>query len=363
MKNFIFSLFVLTLSLSAKARAPEMLAYASDTAAFPAPIDCYFSNSKFSFIQDELLVPYTCMGGKDIYSEIWKVTPKGSSLIFRSREGNLLKSAYVWKSGIYTIEYGEFRSVSLHEFKNGVKREIKLPGNLAEGHIHDLAPMGDCLWFRYTDRGNGIHSEGCYQDGKFTLKDNSAGVFFHNAHASEKILIQKMQNREGGWLQIRVAPAYIPQMIMEEKGINPKSNISHIRNLIAVNDSQWAVLLTTDKGLALATGTGTTYEIKDLSSQFKEADYWNGDLTSKGEYIMRATEKSGKKALWKVGKTRSTLLITDGDKVSRDGYDFTLNKNHLFMGPPAIDSKDRIHIGVGLDFFDEKAIGQGILKL
>ncbi len=340
-----------------------MLAYASDTAAFPAPIHCYFSNSKFSFFQDELLVPYTCLGGKDIYTEIWKVSPKGSSLIFRSREGNLLKSAYVWNKGIYTLEYSEFNSISIHEYKNGVNKEIKIPTNLASGHLHDLAPMGNCLWFRYTDHNQGIHSEGCYQNGKFELEENAAGVYFHHAHATEKFMIQKMQTRQGSYLQIRMAPDYIPQTIMKESGLDPESRISHIRNLIAVNDSLWGVLLTTDKGLALATGTGTSYEVKDLSSQFKDADYWNGDINSKGEYVMRATDKSGKKALWKVGKTRSQLLITDGDKVSRDGYDFTLNKNHLFMGPPAIDSQDRIYIGVGLDFFDEKAIGQGILKL
>lgn len=363
MKKLILAFAILTLSLSSKAQGPEILAYASNTAAFPAPIDCYFSNSKFSFVNDELLVPYTCLGGKDIYSEIWKVTPKGSALIFRSREGNLLKNATIWNSGIYTVEYSEFNSISIHEFKNGMKKEIKLSGSLAEGHLNDLAPMGKCLWFRYTDRANGLHGEGCYKDGKFTVKENTAGVYFHHAHGTEKFLIQKIQTRVGSYLQIRLAPDYVPQTIMEEKGIDPKSNISHIRNLIAVNGSLWAVLLTTDKGLAIATGKGTSFEVKDLSSQFKDADYWNGDINSKGEYVMRATDKTGKKALWKVGKTRSDLLITDGDKVSRDGYDFTLNKNHLFMGPPAIDSKDQIHIGVGLDFIDEKAIGQAILKL
>lgn len=363
MKNLILSLVLFTLSLSAKAQGPEMLAYASDTAAFPAPIHCYFSNSKFSFFQDELIVPYTCLGGKDIYSEIWKVSPKGSSLIFRSREGNLLKSAYIWNGGIYTLEYSEFNSVSLHEYKNGTNKEISIPKEFAEGHVHDLAPMGKCLWFRYTDRNNQIHSEGCFENGKFSLKENSAGVYFHHAHATDKFVIQKVQNTQGTWLQIRMAPDFIPQTVMVDKNIDSQSNISHIRNLIAVNDSHWAVLLSTSKGLALAVGEGTKYEVRDLSTQFKDADYWNGDLNSKLEYVMRATDKTGKKALWKVGKTRSELLITDGDKVTRDGYDFTLNKNHLFMGPPAIDSKDRIYIGVGLDFFDEKAIGQGILKL
>lgn len=363
MKNLILSLIFTLSSLSAQASAPQMLAYASDTAAFPAPIHCYFSNSKFNFINDELLVPYTCLGGKDIYSELWKVTPSGSSLIFRSREGNLLKSAYVWKGGIYTLEYSEFNSVSLHEYKNGIKKEIKIPADLADGHLHDLAPMGNCLWFRYTDRGEGIHGEGCYQDGKFTLKENTLGVYFHHAHATEKFVIQKMETRSGSYLQIRIAPDYLPQTIMEEKKLNPASSVTHIRNLIAVNRDSWAVLLSTDSGLALARGKGTKYEIQNLSAQFKDADYWNGDINSKGDYVMRATDKSGKKALWKVGKSRTDLLITDGDKVSRDGYDFTLNKNHLFMGPPAIDSKDQIHIGVGLDFFDEKAIGQAILKL
>lgn len=362
MKNLIIALlFSLVTSVHA-ASDPKIIAVATDSGGYPAKALCFFSNNYMVPHPEGLLVLYTCLGGPDFSSEIWLVNDAPKS-IGTSTMGNLFSEPFVRGNDIYYFEYNEFRTLALWKYSDGVLTSEKLPAELAGCHVHDFALLGDTFYFRYTNHDDGTYGEGTYTN-EFKVLPNRGPTFFWKASFNGEVMIQKTKLANGEAIELRTKANPEPVVILRDSKADITSPFLVLRNQFAINGTKWATVATTKKGLTLIRGEGNSYTTEDLSSTFKDIQYWPPALAKSGEIIFRATDMNKTFALWGFNNGVARVIVGSEQEITEGTETVVTSSRALLYNPPVIDAKGNLYIGVGLKSQGANAdFGQGILSL
>lgn len=370
--QIIFAFLLFLNSYSSFSQDRELLVFASDQEGFPAGALCFFSNNYLTVHQDGVLVLYTCLGGREIYSEVWLAgSVQGNRLIARSEEGNMLKRPILHQDRIIIVEYSEMGTDKLHLDQNGRTQIVNVPSEYRRTHIHDIVSLGEEIWFRYTDHLLGIHGEGVIEGEKFTRLGHRGVSYFFAPAASSQMMVQKVRRGEPGQLgeeqpdeiEIRLAPDYKPLVVFKDQDADPQSPVKSISNTMTVNDLYWAVMGSRDQKQVLILGKGSEVSIHPMGDHFKTIDAWPGALDSEGAYYFRGTHRDGTVGLWKWHQGKLSMRLGKNEVIQVGSIELRTSSRALFYNSPVIDHQGRILIGVGLsDPETGRDIGQGVLR-
>jgi hypothetical protein len=362
MKRILLILCFLLSTLTFGA-VPKLIAVATDQGGFPAKALCFFSNNYMVPHPEGLLVQYTCLGGPDINSEIWLVNEKSVN-IGTSTMGNLFTEPFVRGKDIYFFEYSEFKTLALWIYKDGVLTSQKLPAELQNSHVHELALVGDTFYFRYTDRQNGAHGEGIYNGTNYTILPPRGPEFFWKPSTNGTIMLQKTKLASGEAVELRTKDNQNPVVILRDRKADASSPFLVLRNQFATSGNRWASFAKTDAGLVLIRGEVATFTTEDVSKLFKDAQYWPPALANDGEVIFRGTDMNGQFALWGYKDGVKRLVLGSGQEISVESERVVTSSRSLLYNPPVFDKDGNLYIGVGLrNPGDTADFGQGILSL
>jgi hypothetical protein len=356
-------IFSFLFSLSLYAQKLELKAFASDQNGFPADALCFFSNNQLTPHPQGMLVLYTCLGGSEIYAELWQLKADKPRMIVRSKEGNLLTPPFLLGGKIFVMEFSEFETEKLWEDQSGVVIGHSIPAAYKNAYIHDMASLGNKLWFRYSNKPEGIHGEGFY-DGSFHNLPARKVEFFYKPNSNGKELIVKTKTASGDQVEIRKL-GQEPVMILKENTATEKTPYQHIRPYFAYNNNQWVGIATMlDKKLGLISIRNGKVTNQNLSSCFKEIDYWPPALNSKGELIVRARHHDGRFGVWKFYQGQCSLLLGKGAEIRIKNEVLRSSSKSLLYNSPVVDENNRVWVGVGLeDPAQHEDIGQGIIRI
>lgn len=361
MKIIILLVILLSQSFALAANKPEMVVFASDQGGYPAKSLCFFSNNYMVPHPQGLLVQYTCLGGPDINSELWLINNQPVN-IGVSTMGNLFTEPFLRGSDIYFFEYNEFETIALWIYKDGVLTSQKIPAALKDSHVHDLALVGNDFYFRYTKHKVDEHGEGIYTNG-FTILPQRGPTFFWKSASNGEIMLQKTLLTSGEAIELRTRANHSPVVILKDRKADPSSPFILLRNQFALRGNRWATITKTDKGFTLIRGVNESYTTEDLSTLFKDIQYWPPAMADDGEIFFRGTDLAGQFALWGYKDGNKRLIIGSNEELDLGGESLITSSKSLLYNPPAIDEKGNLFIGVGLRTPGAIGdVGQGILK-
>jgi hypothetical protein len=308
-----------------------------------------------------LLVLYTCLGGPELNSEIWLVNESPINIGI-SKMGNLLTEPVVQGEDVYFFEYSEFETETLWKFSDGKLSAIEIPANFKHSYIHDLAVLGDKIYFRYTNQETRDHGEGIFDSG-FNILPKRDCEYFWKAATNDQMMIQKVKLAIGEVVELRTKDNQTPSVILRDRNADLTSPFKSLRNQFALNGDQWATIAQTDKGLTLIRGNGKNFTTEDLSGLFKDIQYWAPALAADGEVIFRATDMNGQFALWGYKDGQKRLIVGAGQEIAVETETvFTSPRSLLYNAP--VFNQGKLFIGVGLRSTPVAAdFGQGILEL
>ncbi len=369
MKKLLIFLFLVFSPLSF-AQVLELKVFASDSGGWPAGALCFFSNNKMTAFEDSLLVHYTCLGGSDIFDEMWLINAREQRLVVRAEVGNLLSTAILIDEEIYMTEFTETQTVKIWRDQKGSLSSLSIPKELKNSHLHDLANLGHKLWFRYTNLESRDHGEGVMVDGVLKILPHRGVGYFYGASSNSEMFIQKVRKVTATNLvesypeeiEIRRAPEFAPVTVLRDQSADPASPFLSLRNHTILKNHFWAATAQTKEGVVLILGEDLTYQEFNLSKNFKEIDYWPGTLSNEGDFIFRGTHRDGRIGLWILKDGKLQLLLTTHDEISVGQQKTWVSKHTLFYCAPEYGDGG-VYIGVGLDREDGNQIGQGVIKI
>jgi hypothetical protein len=369
MKKLLILLAFLFSSFSS-AQKLELKVFASDQGGWPAGALCFFSNNKMTAFEDSLLVHYTCLGGSDIYDEMWLINAREQRLVVRAEMGNLLSTAILIDDVIYMTEFTESETVKIWRDQKGSLTSISIPPELKNSHLHDLASLGHELWFRYTNLSTRDHGEGVFENGQLKILPHRDVGYFYGATSNAEMFIQKVRKAAPPHLvekfpeeiEIRRAPDFLPVTVIKDQASDPASPYMTLRNHTVLNHHFWAATAQTKDGIVIILGDSLYHRDINLSKNFKDIDYWPGTLSEDGHFIFRGTHRDGRIGLWILKDDVPELILTSHDEVHVGQQKTWVSSHTLFYCAPEY-GEGGVYIGVGLDREDGQQIGQGVVKI
>lgn len=349
---------------SAHARTFPLIVFAGEFQADPAPALCYFSNNRLWPAPRGILVNYMCFGESEIYAQIWNVAVEAPRAVFVAEIGNLLSDPVVLGEKIYAMEYSEFQSIGLWQHDGEKAQRFALPAEWGPVRIQGLAPMGKGVVFRVEDEDR-VHHEGVWQNGQFSLLPARGVSYFHNPGYATDFIVQKVRlagNSEA--VQIRRAPEYVPETVLQNQSSDKTSPYQFIANYLTVQEGEWwTVYATTAQGQVAVVGQGNAIREVPLHRHFSKVEWWPFAISKTGQLYLRGVSREGVRGLWRWDEFAPELVVAAGDLAQPDGREAAVIGEPLFYAPPLIQG-DTLFIGTGLLHPDSSEfIGQGIVKL
>jgi hypothetical protein len=223
--------------------------------------------------------------------------------------------------------------------------------------------VGNDFYFRYTNHDDQITREGIYTD-EFKFLPARGIEFFWKPAANGKIMLQKTKLASGEAVELRREDNAQPQVIMKDRKADPASPFLVLRNQFALLGTQWATIAVTDSGLTLVRGNDAAFTTEDLSTLFKDIQYWTPALATDGEVIFRGTDKSGEFALWGYKDGVKRRIVGSGMEIVEGTETLVTSSRSLLYNSPVFDSAGNLFIGVGLRAPESSVdLGQGVLQL
>jgi hypothetical protein len=366
---FVFSLSSLSAFSDTFRIKPEVLAYGSDHGSSPADSLCFVANSRFTPYQDGWLIPFTCLGGPDLSTQLWFVRNGKSQLLQESTQGRLLSKVYSDGRQLAWTEFDEGGTLKLFTgLMNSatdlvVSQEFKMPADWKSTYLKSLGFIeSGKIWFGLTtpgeEDGRSVSGEGFWENGNFFRSPFSGRSYFFTAESSTQMVVQKtrlgdpgdMSEAQGDQIGVRFVSNFEPQVVVCDRDGDPQSKVLSIFNSGAVQGDRWAFIATVLQGAtrvtALIRGQGLESEIFPLDSFFKSVDFFNPAVLNDGRVVLRATDNQGRYGLWIFDGNHAQLLAGKGDYVQNEHGTFALTEKP-FVTSPASSGTD-IVIGVSL---------------
>jgi hypothetical protein len=365
----LVTLTCLTVHLHAR---PKIVTFSGEELAYPAPLKCFFSNTRMVAHGENLLINYTCFSEPELHSEVWQLDSTGShQKVFSSGFGNLLGDPASDGRNIYAMENSEVSTERFWRLENGKALAESLPAEWKQSLIQSIAPLGpEKLLLRFTrDRAS---QEGQWEKSMWEELPQRGVNFFFTPGWSPEQIVQKVRLGDPNDLsesrpdeiQVRLAPLFAPVTVLRDRDGDVNSPYLSFLNFSVANDKYWVVSANRAEGMVAIVGVGTTFQEIPLYAHFKTVDPWPLALDSTGRIILRATSHRGQLGLWLLSKTdaKPSLLLKSGDIVEAPGLGKAQVISPFYNAPLIIES--RVYIGVGLGApTNGRSIGQGVLEI